>query len=328
MKQVFKIFTKNSIIKKSKSHMISLKTKNFNRMKHLFKIINILTITFLLFSCEDVVDVTLNDEDLDLMVVEAYISTKTKDNIYVKVTSTTEVDDTSNNPVISNAVVQLTDDADTPNSVTLEEQGSTGIYLLPEGTSYPGISGRTYTLSITTSDGTVITAEEYLKEVPTLDTVKVNLYSMIGEEYLGVFVCSPETEEEGDYYKWDMYINSEELTDISELMYASDDLVDGNYISNLMLLLDWEDEEEDQYLHMGDTVIVEQLSISEAAYDFYCGLSNQESTGSIFSVPPANVPGNLTSSDGKTVLGIFSARDVSVGNTVIIDESNYTLLDE
>jgi hypothetical protein len=43
-------------------------------------------------------------------------------------------------------------------------------------------------------------------------------------------------------------------------------------------------------------------------------------------VPPANVPGNLISNNGKRILGLFSARDVSVGNTVIIDDSNFTPL--
>jgi hypothetical protein len=47
---------------------------------------------------------------------------------------------------------------------------------------------------------------------------------------------------------------------------------------------------------------------------------NQSSTGSLFSVPPANIKSNFISSDGKPVLGLFTARDVSVSNTVVIDE--------
>ncbi len=297
-------------------------------MKNIFNTICLLSLFALFFtSCEDVVDIELNEEDVDLVAVEAYISTGTKDNVYVKVERTTEVDCTTGNPAVSNAIVQISDDAASPNAVTLEEQGTTGVYLLPEGTSYAGVCGRTYTLTITTSEGAVITAEEYLRKVEGLDTVKVNLSAFGSEEYLGIFISSDETEGEGDYYKWDMYINGKELSDIGDLAYASDDLVDGNYINDLMILLDWEDEEEDKYLHMGDTVVVKQLSISEAAYEFYCGLSDQYSSGSLFSVPPANVPSNLTSNDGKRVLGIFSARDVSVGNTVIIDENNYTLLE-
>jgi hypothetical protein len=47
---------------------------------------------------------------------------------------------------------------------------------------------------------------------------------------------------------------------------------------------------------------------------------NQSSTGSLFSVPSANIVGNFTSSDGKPVLGIFTARDISVSNKVVIDQ--------
>nr|WP_321485239.1 DUF4249 domain-containing protein [uncultured Draconibacterium sp.] len=277
-------------------------------------------------SCEDVVDVKLDGEDIDLIAVEAYINTKAENNIYVKLERTLAVNQTTQNPVISNAVVQLSDNAATPNTVTLEEQGNTGIYLLPAETSYPGVTGRTYTLTITTPDGTVITGEEYLQKIETLDSVKVNLSDRGNYEYLGIYINSQETPGLGNYYKWDIYINGEFLNDGEDLAFASDELVDGNYIYDMLILLDWEDEEEDKILHQGDTIVVEQLSISKAAYEFYWGLDDQAWAGGPFSVPPANVPSNLTSSDGKRILGLFSARDISVGNTVIIDDSNFTPL--
>ncbi|WP_321375886.1 DUF4249 domain-containing protein [uncultured Draconibacterium sp.] len=279
-----------------------------------------------LTSCEDVVEVDLNDEDIDLIAVEAYINTKSENNIYVKLERTLPVNQTAQNPAINDAVVQITDDAQTPHTVTLAEQGSTGVYLLPAGVDYPGVPGRTYTLTITTPDGTEITAEDYLQEVETLDSVKVNLSSIGDFEYLGIFINSQETPGLGHYYKWDIYINDEFLYNGEDLAFASDELVDGNYIYDMLIYLDWEEEEEDQILHEGDTIRVEQLSISSAAYDFYWGLSDQAWAGSPFSVPPANVPSNLRSNDGKRILGLFSARDISVGNIIVIDESNYTPL--
>ena len=289
-------------------------------------IIILLFAVIALTSCEDVVNVKLDGEDIDLIAVEAYINTKAENNIYVKLERTLAVNQTTQNPVISNAVVQLSDNAATPNTVTLEEQGNTGIYLLPAETSYPGVTGRTYTLTITTPDGTVITGKEYLQEIETLDSVKVNLSDRGNYEYLGIYINSQETPGLGNYYKWDIYINGEFLNDAEDLAFASDELVDGNYIYDMLILLDWEDEEEDKILHQGDTIVVEQLSISKAAYEFYWGLDDQAWAGGPFSVPPANVPSNLTSSDGKRILGLFSARDISVGNTVIIDDSNFTPL--
>jgi hypothetical protein len=46
---------------------------------------------------------------------------------------------------------------------------------------------------------------------------------------------------------------------------------------------------------------------------------NQGQTGSLFSVPTANIKGNITSSDGREVLGLFVANDVSASNRIIID---------
>ncbi len=43
--------------------------------------------------------------------------------------------------------------------------------------------------------------------------------------------------------------------------------------------------------------------------------------GSMFSVPPANIKGNFTCSNGKEVLGLFTAHDVSTSNTVNIDDN-------
>ncbi len=284
----------------------------------------IILLLLFLVSCEDVVDVELNEEDIDLVAVEAYINTKATDNIYVRIEKSLAVNVSETNPAVSNATVEISDNADVPNTVILEEQGNTGVYKLPAGTEYEAIPGRTYQLTITTPDGTVISGEEYLQEVEQLDTVKINLSERVNYEYLGIYINSQETPGEGHYYKWDIYINGELLYESENLSFASDELVDGNYIYDLLIAVDWADDDEDKFMKLGDTVVVEQLSISKDAYKFYWSMTDQAFSGSPFSVPPANLPSNLSSSDGKKVLGLFSARDISVGNEVVIDESNYT----
>ena len=47
---------------------------------------------------------------------------------------------------------------------------------------------------------------------------------------------------------------------------------------------------------------------------------NQGQTGGLFSVPPANIKSNFVSTDQRLVLGMLTANDVSVSNTVVIDE--------
>lgn len=298
-----------------------MKTIQFNKL-----FFYILILATALYSCEDVVEVNINDEDLDLISVEAYINTSFSNNIMVKLQKSLPIDNAESNPPIHNAVVEISDDQALPNTVTLQEIGQRGTYFLPPNTYYQTIAGRTYTLKITTPDGIVITGKEYLQKVETLDTVRVNLSSLGDYKYLGVFINSQETPGPGHYYKWDIYINNRLLSGADNLAYATDQFVDGNYIHDLEIFTDWADVEEDRVMNIGDTIVVVQMSISNAVYDFYQGMTNQAFSGSPFSVPPANIPSNLTSNDKRRILGVFSARDISIGNAVIIDSTNYTPL--
>jgi len=296
----------------------------------------ILAFVVVFSSCEDVVQVDIENEDLDLITVEAYLNTTDHNNVFVKLEKSLPVDNATENPPINGATVELSDNKTTPNTVILEEIGNSGIYLLPENSSYSTQPGYTYHLMITTPDGTVITGKDYLQEVEQLDTVKVNLSAMGDYEYLAVFVSSQETPGLGHYYKWDVYINNKLLYESENLAFASDELVDGNYIYDFEIFTDWYEEEEanedgeiesDKVMFIGDTIHVVQSSISRPVYNFYLGMQNQAFSGSPFSVPPANLPGNLIANNGKKVLGLFSARDISIGNTVIIDSTNFVPLE-
>jgi len=296
-----------------------------NPIKNKILVLSLLFVA-VLTSCEDVVQVNVNDENVDLVSVEAYLDNRSRNNVYVKLERTLPVDRAEENPPISDAKVEIIDGEAASNTVILNEIENTGVYRIPENSVYKVVTGRTYHLKVTLTDGTVITASDYLEKVETLDTVKVNLSARGDYEFLAVFISSQETPGEGNYYKWDIYINDRLLYESGNLSFASDELVDGNYIYDFEIFTDFYEDEEDKVLLKGDTVYVEQLSISKAAYDYYIGMVNQAFSGGPFSVPPANLPGNLSSSDGKKVLGIFSARDVSRGNIIIIDDDNYTPL--
>ena len=278
---------------------------------------------FLLFlsSCEDVIDVRLSDDDLELYAVEAKITTESNPTVYLY--KSLKVDDDSAFPGVSGATVVITDDSQPQKSVQLEESNETkGLYLVPEGVSFIGEVGNLYSLTIE-HDGVAISGSDFLSSVEPIDSIEVRPSLRGDKRFLGVFTYGNEPQGVGDYYKWDIYINGELLNDAEYLFVASDELVDGNYVSSLEIFTDFYDtnKPEDRLINLDDSIVVKQTSISEFAYKYYYQMFDQSGTGGFFSVPPANIKSNFTASDGKPVLGLFTASDVSVSNTVVIDEN-------
>lgn len=288
---------------------------------------SLLALLFLMFSaiiftsCEDIIDVKLNEENLNLIGVEAGITTQSEPSVYLY--QTLKVNQDVAFPAISGAKITLTDNASPVNSITLVElPARPGYYTTPSGKTYHGVAGREYSLSIQTQ-GIILSAKEKLTKVEPIDSMKI-MPSMRGNgRFLGVFTYGNEPKGIGNYYKWDLYVNDTLVNDANRMAIASDEFVDGNYISKLEVYTDFfqpDKEATDRKLKLNDVVAVKQTSISEFAYNFYFQMINQSNGGSLFSVPPANIKSNFTSSDGKPVLGIFTASDVSVSNKVVINQ--------
>ncbi len=285
-----------------------------------------LMLSFFLFallfsSCEDVIDVKLNGENLNLIGVEAGITTLDEPTVFLY--QTLKVNQDVAYPGISGAVVTISDNEKPANRIILSEDAERkGFYHVPQNQNYRGVAGREYTLVIQTG-GLILTAKDGLSKVEPIDSIQV-LPSLRGDKlFLGIFTFGKETPGTGNFYKWDVYVNDTLIRDANRIAIASDEFVDGNYISKLEVYTDFHDPDkpEERKLNLNDTICVKQTSISEFGYNFYFQMINQSSTGSLFSVPPANIKSNFTSSDGKPVPGLFLARDVSVSNTIVIDQS-------
>lgn len=286
----------------------------------------ILIAAFALSSCEDVIQVKLPNEDLNLIGVEAQITTKDEPTVFLY--RTLRVDQNVAYPGISGAEVVISDDATPQNSVMLtEDVNQKGFYKVPENEKYLGVPGREYTLTIKTAEVTLL-AKDTLSRVEPIDSMKV-LPSLRGNNrFLGIFTWGKEPAGIGNYYKWDIYVNDTLLNEANRIAIASDEFVDGNYISKLEIYTDFYEkskEAEQRKLFLNDTVQVKQTSISKFAYNYYFQVINQSNSGGLFSVPQANIKSNFTSSDGKPVLGLFVARDVSPSNKVVITQE---LLDQ
>ena len=200
-----------------------------------------------------------------------------------------------------------------------ESSEKKGLYRPAAGTYYLGMPGKKYFIKIEIND-VELNAGDELNPVVPIDSIQVHSSLRGDNRFLGIFTYGNETPGTGNYYKWDIYINNQLLAGSDYLVIASDELVDGNYINGFEIFTDFHDpnKPEDKIINLGDTIQVRQTSISEFAYNYYYQTFNQGQTGGMFSVPPANIEGNFTSSDGKEVLGLFTAHDVSISNKIII----------
>ena len=226
-------------------------------------------LSFFISSCEDVIDVKLNEENLNLTGVEAYLTTLDDPTVFVY--RTLKVNQDEAYPGISNAVVIISDDATPSNQITLiENDTKKGLYHVPQNTGYHGVAGREYTVTIKTPEATLV-AKDKLNAVEPIDSIQV-VPSMRGDKrFLGVFTYGKEPKGIGNYYKWDVFINDTLVNKAENLAIASDEFVDGNYISKLEIFTDFHDinKPKDRKLKFNDTVYVKQTSISEFDYNFY-----------------------------------------------------------
>ena len=283
-------------------------------------IIILLTISAFFVSCEDIVQVKLSDKDIGLYAIEAKITTD--NNPYVFLYKSQLVSSDEDYPSVSGAKVVIADNSSPQKSVTLHESNEKkGLYMPKQGVVFMGKQAREYTLTITV-DGVTMKTTELLAKVEPIDSIQIRPSSRGDKIFLGLFTYGKEPAGLGNYYKWDIYLNNKYLNSTINLVIASDELVDGNYIDGLEIFTDFHDPKkpEDKIFQLGDIIQVKQTSISKFAYQYYYQLLNQVRTGGLFSVPTANIKSNIISSDGRDVLGVFTANDVSVSNTIIIDE--------
>ncbi len=281
----------------------------------------IVFLSLLLNACEDVIDISLSDEDTGLYAVTAKITNE--DNPYVFLYKSQPVNSSEPYRGISNAVVIISDDSQPPKTIQLvEDPAKPGLYVTGEGASYLGEINKKYTVSVTTGE-TVLTASDTLTKVEPVDSIQVHSSLRGNHRFLGIFIYGNETPGIGNYYKWDIYINNKHLGNAEYLAIASDEQVDGNYINGFEIFTDFHDlnKPENRLLNLGDTIQVKQTSVSEFGWLYYYQVFEQGQTGGLFSVPPANIKGNFVSDDGSKVLGLFTAHDVSASNKVVIDEA-------
>ena len=266
-----------------------------------FRISFLIIFPFLFFSsCQDVIDLEVPDGEV-LLVVDGWITDQEGEK-QVLLSTTANYFDNIETPSVENATVVLFDENGAVDTLI---ESSSGVYV----TNYQGVVGKTYHIYIQTVSGEEYESNpELLKFVSTIAAVHAEFREETSFEDEGYYV-SIDTEEPlgvGDFYRWKQYVNDTLLNEPFDLLYASDEFVDGNPIIDFDVTT--------KPLSLGDSYRIQQLSISREAFEFFTQLQTQTAfVGSLFDSPPAALQGNMVSvnSTDKNVLGYFGVSAVS-----------------
>lgn len=264
-------------------------------------------LSFLLFSsCQDVIDLEVPDGDVQL-VVDGWLTDQVGEK-QVLLSTTANYFDNIETPRIENAMVVLFDENGAIDTLI---ESRPGVYT----TEYVGQVGKIYHIYIRTDSGEEYESNpETLRFVSTISAIHSEFRAATTFEDEGYYVTI-DTEEPhgiGDYYRWKQYVDGELLAEPFDLLYATDEFVDGNPIIGFDITT--------EPLELGNHYRVEQLSISKEAYNFFTQLETQTAfVGSLFDSPPAALQGNIIAvgQTNKKALGYFGVSAVSEIEIVI-----------
>lgn len=253
-------------------------------------------------SCEEKIEIDVNSTDPKLVVEGQITDAKGYLFNYVKLTLSSNYFGDDPTPFIETAVVTLYEDGVLVDTLPHFIEG---YYGLPD-TNFTGKVGSTYKLHVL-YDGEEYEATETMRPVPTIDslTYSYDEGSIFVDEGYYVYINTQEFPEPGDFYRFLYYTNGrlEEATGF----FVSDEFINGSYVTYNF---------NNSYTQeLNDTVVIQTMSITEAAYNFYSDLEDQESSGNLFDTPPGNIRGNISNGG----YGFFAASSV-VSDTIVILE--------
>ncbi len=259
--------------------------------------INILfVISLFLWSCEEVIELKHGKSE-PLLVVDGKI-TDGPGPYQVKLSQTTNFNNSDNDTKVSDAEVVISDDEG--NAETLIHKGN-GIY---ETVNLQGAIGVTYTLDIKYG-GKQYESSSTLLPISEIDTLIYNFEEKVEDStgtmvnaYRVVFVAPVTKAGQINYYSWDVYRNGRLENQLAEDIIVSSDEYFGEDIAF----------EFDYDFFIDDHVRVEMSSITEEVYNYFEGLEEVlDNDGGLFSSPPANPPSNISNG----ALGVFRASSVT-----------------
>ena len=257
---------------------------------HLIKFSFLLFMPVLLWSCEEKIEVNLNN-DTPKVVIESYI-TNSENPIVVKITKSQGFFNQSSFTPVLKASVQL---ESLPVKETLFGEGG-GYYV---SSRMQVIAGRSYNLKIVTGGASFGATVSLRNNVP-IDTIYFKP-GFFRNDSLNVFVEFRDPPKSENFYRIKVYYNGRYA--VNEYFLLTDVFSNGEKIIAPI------------YSHNfapGDTVAVELLNLERNTWRYFKGLSESIQQG-VNSQAPGNPPTNFTGG----ALGIFGAWNSSVRRVII-----------
>ena len=258
--------------------------------------IALIAASFLLFSCEEVIDLQLKSSD-PLYVIQGFV-TEGDSTHFVKISKSVPFDQVNVFPLVSGAVVTLSDNQG--NSAVFVED-SAGFYSV---SNFPAVGGRKYTLMVE-HDGKEFSGKSDMPYPVELQTVNLIPGSGFSGGSLLVVPQYADPAEYRNYYAFQTIViggKGDETYVFERRNILRDDEITNGQLSQQPLF-------EIGGLQKGDSLYLEMHGISASTYLYY--FSKDQNTS-----PDSGAPANPVSNLSNGALGYFSARTVK--DTLIV----------
>jgi hypothetical protein len=257
-----------------------------------------------LSSCEDVIDVDLQEE-VPRLVIEASIDwekgTDGNDQL-IKLNMSTPFFETTNITAVTGALVSVTND-DTGDIFVFTDAGE-GNYTTSD---FIPVLNNTYSLEVI-QDGETYTASETLIPVAPINEIIQSLEGGFDDEIIDLNVYFDDPAEEENFYFAKLLRDGDTFTELNTL---SDLFIDGNEVF-IIFEKDGDSDNDEEFLP-GDIVNVKLLGISERFYGFMELLLEQYyAGGDPFSSTAAEIRGNCVNltNEANYAYGYFRLSEV------------------
>ncbi|MEJ5053955.1 DUF4249 domain-containing protein [Sphingobacterium sp. MYb382] len=234
---------------------------------------------FIFTSCEEVIDVNLNDSEART-VIEGQLSDLTSVQ-QIRVSETVSFSTDRNSKPIDKAVVLVRDDK---GGFFTFQYTNNGIY---EHRNFKPVAKRTYSLEVRVGEQ-VFKSTAVMPPYVTVDSIGILEQNVFKDTYYFMTFKFHDPKDVSNYYKYDMSINGKPFAFASTF---NDKFNDGLFVTHQV-------GDFDNDLVQGDSITVRRYCIDKPVYNYW---NEYQRTN-----PSNAAPGNPTSNISNNALGYFS----------------------